>query len=130
MLFPAEAAVTSLMEHFWRTSSVVARSARISLSEARSLMCRDIQTLVQDPLFGGDVKELQMAAGPPLCAVCRVPVCRVLGPRGVRVESAWNGSCESAVSPRRVRVEPAWGPRGVRVESAWRPRGDREVRVR
>ena len=65
MLFPSEPAVTSLMDHFWRTSSVVARSARISLSEARSLMCRDVQTLVNDPLFGGDVKELQMAAGTP-----------------------------------------------------------------
>ena len=65
MLFPSEAGITKLMTHFWKTSSAAARSVQMSLSDARTLMCRDIQSLVLDPVFGTDVKELQMAAGTP-----------------------------------------------------------------
>lgn len=63
MIFPSEKSVISLMAHFWRTSPLKAQASRMSFSQARHLMCRDVQSCLNHPIFGSDVKELQNAAG-------------------------------------------------------------------
>ena len=72
-LFPDEESITKLMRYFWRTAVPRVKACEISLAASRALACRDVQTLINHPVVGRYVKDLQLSAGMytnPLCVFC------------------------------------------------------------
>ena len=76
-LFPDEGSITKLMRYFWRTAVLRVKACEISLAASRALACRDVQTLINHPVVGRYVKDLQLSAG-MVRAVCVPSVCVLL----------------------------------------------------
>ena len=65
------------MRYFWRTAVLRVKACEISLAASRALACRDVQTLINHPVVGRYVKDLQLSAG-MVRAVCVPSVCVLL----------------------------------------------------